>query len=53
MRSIEWIELLELLDDDAVLRTYGPYLSTDEVATIRMLVLPPVQLQLKLSSSCP
>jgi hypothetical protein len=34
MRSIEYIELLRLLDVHTVLWTYGLYLSTDEVATV-------------------
>jgi hypothetical protein len=41
------IELLKLLENNAILRTYSLYLSTDEVATICILVLPPVQHQLK------
>jgi len=44
MRSMEYIEFLELL---AILQTIGPYLSTDEMATICMPVLPTVRHQLK------
>jgi hypothetical protein len=41
------IGCIELIELHAILRTYGPYLSTDELATICMPVLPPVQHQLK------
>jgi hypothetical protein len=38
---------LSCLKIDAILRSVGPYLSKDEVATICMLILPTVQHQLK------